>query len=250
MKKLITLLLVAGLILTLTACAQPVDTQTPSDITAVTTDMPPGTQTNDVEATSERNRSYTIAPETFWLDSIADRNFKTAIVGNLDSSRLANDNADSLNNISEVHNFYLPQKIAEFELYCVSIGEAGFVYYFSPPNDRTKKAGQYFFSHDTDIEIIIERPEARHIDYINMNGIEYLREIAVANNLTLTEDGFLYCDNFFSHNLIDGQIGNTIFSIRAPKSFDYERLRSLARELISTAELVNVDEEIGRLAAE
>jgi hypothetical protein len=196
------------------------------------------------EITQSTNSGF-IAPIMIRKDS-GNVDFRAEIISELSISRTEEYLAThTMNNISKIREFYIPQKIDEFELFNVMIGAISFAYSFAAKNLDAGRNGDYVICYDTGIEIVIQRPETI-TDFAD--AADYLREIAQANNFLYTNDGFVFTDRNIALNSIWGQIGDTIFVIRAPKSFDYNRLRSLALDLISTAELVNVDEEIGRLA--
>jgi hypothetical protein len=246
MKNIISIFIVLFLFLVVCGCTQSTDSGNFGD----QTHNEPNYAIFDTAHAEDVYTGCPPAPIAIWLADTANGDFRTAIVDEISTSRTLDEEQHrnfgnyNAHKISDIKEFHYPPVINGFELFCVTIGESAYIYYYSPPSDRPKIAGQYHFSPDTGIQIAIERPEARLFEG---TVTEHLREIARVNNMTFTEDGFVYSDCNTALNRIEGQIGDTIFIIRTPKSFDYNRLHSLARDLISSAELVNVDEEIARL---
>jgi hypothetical protein len=262
MKRLLTLLLVAVLLITV-ACSNAeyspgneseyvpeIAGEISAQITAsaqTTITEPKATDTPSIATTEKAITTKTAEPVVapplnpsvmLWSDEIANRDFKAAIVDEVRVSRTTGVNC--ISKTSEINEFYFPAKINRFELVAVSFDEAGFSFSYTP----SEKARSYaFYSRDTDIQVVIGRPQ--HMTSSHRNIYERFDAAVEGNNMTLIGDNIAYAGD----GDIFGIIGDTIFRISAPIGMrDQETLVALALDLISTAELVNVDEEIGRLA--
>jgi hypothetical protein len=196
--------------------------------------MPPITPPQDLN--SETPISLTLS-----LANTVDGDFRTAIINELNFSRTANSNATPVHRFSEMNEFYYCRsKIEGFALDYFSMSRAGYRYVYAPIIRRNDER----LNHDNVVQIIIRRtdymPEGR-------NAFEHFEVSVIENNMTLIGENIAYAGD----GDIYGIVGNSYFRISAPVGMrDQETLIALARDLISTAELINVDEEIGRLAAE
>jgi hypothetical protein len=229
MKTIITVTIIA--IIMLTGCSKPVNVST---------------NENTVQEQVHRDLHFHHAPLLINFNEIAESDFKTTIINEFNVSRSATENdMHRANKISEINEFYFPAKIDRFNLLNVAVDAGGFSYGFAP-SERLNKTDDYYFCHTTDVLIIITRPyDVRESGFSNMS--ERLENIARANGFALPEDGLVYC--CCAEDVFGFLSESVSFRIQVPPSMasrDY--LRSLALDLISTAELVNVDEEIGRLA--
>ncbi|MDR2532137.1 MAG: hypothetical protein LBC82_04770 [Oscillospiraceae bacterium] len=174
------------------------------------------------------------APLTIWIEKGTD--FKEKIIEHINIAKNPNENNDIYNvypsnRISNLTEFYLSIKIIDFELFCVSISEYGFIYYYAPV-EKLRQREEYSFSNTDGVEIVIERSDSK----IPTN----LNKIAQGNS-KLTDDNFVYDGN----NQIWGQIRDTVFRITVPNNLNnYEFLRDLAFRLIETSEVVDVQAEI------
>ena len=232
-NQIISILLIAILTITAAGCAETAPTE--SDVAQLNQE-----KTDEVLDYEEEPVPHVDTALIMWLDEVDD--IKSELINEIENLRKAGGDIDK---ISEITKFYYPViEMDGFELFCFSVDEAGFVYYYASIDPDKKenvfKAGEYFFSDKTDIEIIIERPESRLFDGDDI--IDYLKELAEIDNVSLTEDNFVHTSQY---NSIFGQIGDTIFRITVPdKMNDYETLRDLANQLIKSAELVNVQQEL------
>jgi len=192
--------------------------------------------------TSENNESDPVpsfdpAPLTIWIYESAD--LKSELLNKIESSRTFNEEDEehgvyTINKIYDIKEFYYPAlEIDGFELFCIAISEAGFVFYYGPV-DKLNGEETYHFSNHDGIEIIVERPEWQ------LENVPYsLYDIARGDGNTLTKDGFVHG----GENHIFGRIEDTIFRISVPKSQNnYDYLRDLAFQLIETAELVIIED--------
>jgi hypothetical protein len=219
MKTIITIILFAAIFTMLTACTQSNDIETGNNATTITQE-----DFGDFGQIEP-------APITIWHYELNNSDFRTEIIDTIIFSA------------AYVKEFYFPRKIDRFELFCVSIYNNSLNYFFAP----SEKIEDYVFDNTTGIEVIISRPfdAGERKNYANIT--EYFDELVRDNSMTLIGDNIAYAGD--GH--LFGIIGDTIFRISAPVGMrDQDTLIALARDLISTAELVNVDEEIGRLAAE
>jgi hypothetical protein len=209
MKKFIALFL-AGLIL-LAACGA---------------EMPAINPENNEDDTEPSNCGSSVPPIELWV--ISTPNFKNELIKQF----------SSLHSASGVKGFYYPAiEFDGLELYYAEGGENALFFSFGPVG-ITKKAGSYHFSYETNVEIVIEIPENRHIDYRDKDIDEYLRIIARDNSYAFTEDGFVYKAG---DSMIMGGINGRTFRLEMPKHMtDYESLRDLAFEFIETAELITI----------
>jgi len=181
-----------------------------------------------------------IAPLTIWRtegkdlveELINEINFSRAMT---EEQRRENGNY-TLNGISEIEEFHRPIKIDGFELFLILVGERGFAYYYAPVGQQ-RTQGRHDVSYDSDIRISIGKRAQ------DISGVDWLKEVARVNEgAILTEDNFVFFQN---QEAIAGYVGEDSFTIMVPdKLSNYEYLRDLAWQVIKTAELVNVEQEL------
>jgi hypothetical protein len=58
------------------------------------------------------------------------------------------------------------------------------------------------------------------------------------------KDDFFFVDTHYDYNVLGGAIGDTWFDVYVPKSIDFDAAMKICRDLISTAELVDVQYEL------
>jgi hypothetical protein len=178
--------------------------------------------------------------------SVPEENFKTTIVKDIYASRnMTNDQSQSgsINKLAEINEFYFPTiKIDGFELVSVNINEWRFFFRYKPINPGAEfldRNGNYMFCYNSGIQVAISREK----------GWSPLTPGNSQMAGHIIKDNLAYSAFAGFGNDVYGEIGDTWFRIIMPeKLFTHDFARSLALDLISSAELVNVDEEIGRLA--
>jgi hypothetical protein len=203
-----------------------------------------GCTKKDEPPVAEEHHGLTM-PTNIWFDgsddSVSRANPRQAIINEINISRSMsrsehqeNGNNFVANRISEITEFYFPVlEIPEFELIRISMGSAGFIFHYAPI-DKSVVCPYYY--DEIGIEVKISRP-----DFELPRTFEQFVEI---NGLLLTADGFAY-DEWSNLCAIDGEINGVHFTVTSSQAFaDYELLRDIALQIIDTAELVDVEQEL------
>jgi hypothetical protein len=224
MKLIKTIIILSLLLVTLCGCIQ-VHSGTP----------PAQTNAEDEYGISEAP-AFVISH-----DRVADGDFRTAIINEIRASSSRSDVARRLNDIKE---FYAPLEIDGYGVYSIAFWDSGVSYNYMPNEDLLRENTHWYFSETTCIEVVIDCPMAiARTDYAN-NAAEFFEMIVRENNMTLIDDNLAV---FYNH--VFGLMDDRTFRVSVPTGLAINLTsQDLARDLISTAELVNVDEEIARLS--
>jgi hypothetical protein len=259
MKKFLPAIIIIATFLTLIGCLESSDEISPAQSSAA--------QTNRVDISTQITSSTSNDIETIRPDLESSRRrapisvrvnqdgeLKGGIINALDyeindferrKRESENEISHSLQRVEEMPAFYSLDnfKIDGYKLYHANITEGSILYRFVPEEEF---GDEYVVSlGGNNILLTIKRwewwePNARG------NNICALDPIAAhARNPqwgSLTADNMLY-----NVNEITAQLGDTVFSIQVPARFvnyGYEYLRDLARQVIDSAELVDVQYEL------
>jgi hypothetical protein len=182
-----------------------------------------------------------------------DTNFKNELIEQIETSRNAVTNDSSYwlysnNRISDITEFYFPElEFDGFELAFAEITSSIFGFYYAPigqVEESLNSPGHYLF--DEGIQLSIVRTDAVVDDMLSSPT---LSQLAAKLNGTI-KDGFVYIESKY-HNEIAGVIDDTWFFMYYPDELnDFKVLKEISRQLVETAELINVDKEIKRIASE
>jgi len=165
-----------------------------------------------------------------------DKNFKEALVLEIHNSKIANRGDDkfdiySRNEVSNIEKFYFPvSEIDGFYLHSIEILNDFLIFYYAPQNPNNEdldRNGEYQFSYNSGIEIIMSRLDKPSLSVTD----EDLQGKTLLYNESLRD--------------IQGRIENTWFRIKVPHHVNnYEFLYDTAMKLTETAELIDVQAEI------
>jgi hypothetical protein len=206
-------------------------------------------RTDTVTADYEADHTYrTIMPLSIMVS--ADGDYIDELISLVNTARIerANDTDDSylysqyeLADIAEFHCLK-NLRIDGYQLYSITINSGVLEYIFASIDELEQ-------THIRNVlRILFTRP-GWYADR-TVNQFEATLEQATSQMTGyLTEDGMIY--KSMHQSLIAQGRGNSTIQIMAdtaPKFNTYESMRDLMFEILRTAELVNVDEEIGRLA--
>jgi len=197
---------------------------------------------DNLEGEWEGEVSAHAAPLEFWNSK--DANFKSNLTQQISISKTAKEQDQDYslygaNRISDISEFYFPaMKLDGYEMYCSSITEYNFIFYYSPSEELQKNNDlrSYHQSnmYDKRIQVMIFRPKIEVTDIYKIATEQAERD----GTGYLTEDNLLYEKRL---NTITAQLGNTWVNIRVPdKLNNYEYLRDLILQLVKTAELVKI----------
>ena len=195
-------------------------------------------------------------PEGYWagivIKDIENKKFKNDILKELDTSRSMSkkqrqDDIDQrIVKAQNIEKFYNLDKfkIDGYELYEALITRGMFLYKYAPLNPSAGDLdvdGNYVFNYDTGIQLQIKRFDYEYGDIPSRVTIEQLADIfegKVINN------SFFCVETPYNYNEFGGLLGDTWFDIKAPKSVDFNSLPNIGRQLIKSAELVDVEREL------
>jgi hypothetical protein len=206
------------------------------------------TVTADYEV--EHNILRNIAPLSIMVSDDSDYVGELIFLVNTARIERANDTDDSYlysqYEIADIAEFHCLKnlRIDGYQLYSITINSGVLEYIFASIDELEQ----------THIRNVLEIGFTRPGWYADrtVNQFEATLEQATSQMWGyLTEDGMIYSREHMS--LVAQGRGNSTIRIEArtaPKFNTYESMRDLMFEILRTAELVNVDEEIGRLAAE
>jgi hypothetical protein len=149
--------------------------------------------------------------------------------------------------LSDIEEFYDLDNfnIDGFELLRISLYSSGIEYDYvpvNPPESSLWADGSYVWSLGTDITISIHRMECPEKRATAPQTIEEFAGFK-HNHVPIIKEGFA----FFYHtgfNSIRGAIGDSWFRMNVPESIDIDGAIEIARRLVNTAELVDVQQEL------
>jgi hypothetical protein len=253
MKKLLNLICVFSIIIALAGCSVPSNSETSKEETLSNEDDT--AQLTEIEDLLPLPIPFVIHGVT--VSDVENGDFKTAMVDKLITARTADETC--LNTIeyvaakfADIEAFYSLDKL-RFNGYRkdhVFMGEAMFNYRYVPTSlsaENLDNDGSYSFNFMTGIQIGIFRTDYK------LGDMTYPVTIGKASATIggrIIDDNLSFAETVYEYNELAGIIGDTWFIMQVPKSIDNDAAIEIGRRLISTAELVNVDEEIGRMAAE
>jgi len=149
--------------------------------------------------------------------------------------------------ISDIKEFYYPGiEIDGYELSNVELLGGVFSFYYSPikpDSESLDKNGDYFFCHSTGIILSICRTDYKSDDMTYPVTIEQLAKMykgEVKGDLIYVES----LEDYKQYNEVVGLLGDTWFNMYIPKSVDFNTLPNIGRQLIKSAELVDVEHEL------
>jgi hypothetical protein len=251
MKKLTAILLSVALILTATACNEnnteaeefPLISQPPAAQTEITTTARENNLIVDMEMAGQWIPTY-IELTQIEIGSVKDGRIKEEIISELKNVQLLNENERQINSVLrlwDIKDFYVPTvEIDGFEMDNVLILGGTFSYKYTP-NDYSDC--NYKFNFDTGMKISITRKD--YYEFYNKKYPETIEQFD--ENLNLGHkifDGDLFFIESDIYNLTGGVIDDTWFYLTTPKSIDLDSALQIGRDLINTAELVNVQHEL------
>jgi hypothetical protein len=179
---------------------------------------------------------------------------KDDVVNVVSTSRLTRENSMGLtaeqqqqanfvysnNRIPELRDFYLPTvEIDGFVLYSVEINSQSFRYLYAP-SGRDIEETRSNYIHGMGFCITISRTDT------SRTAIQQFE--TDSQTFGLTDDNMVFLNG---SGIVIARFGDTTVSVEMLSRLnDYEFLRDIATRAFKTAELVNVDREIARMASE
>jgi len=173
-------------------------------------------------------------------------NTKSEILNHINTSTISNNESSYYNlhstlKISEIEKFYNLDNfnIEGFELNQVVIMGGVFGFYYAPSRFPME---DYIFDYDTGVHLQVIRHE--FIEKDNPATIERLIGVFGSDGKVILDGDLFYVDTIYNYNMIVGLLKETYFFMYVPKSIPFDSLPEIARQLVNTAELVDVQHEL------
>jgi hypothetical protein len=240
MKKSLSLLCAAGLLLTLAACAE---SDTPLDPAAENRTAPSATEstTAPTEPDERPHVGISAMPFIIQLDDLRGAtSIRSALTEHIDTSRAIADERMSVadgdentglhsqHRVAEITEFYFPTiEIDGFELSAATILGGEFSFRYTPIGDRA-------FNIDTGVVFRVTRTDAEFDDVPNSPTLEDLQKVFEGSRIA---DGLL----FRPTGEIVGLVGETWFTLTA-HPLDDDAAIDIATRFARTAERVTVSD--------
>jgi hypothetical protein len=210
-------------------------------------------KTHEAEETKgegHQGRRYSVI-----IEKAEEISYKRAVVFEMNKAQLMTDKEHKLYDdykgvrISEIEEFYSLDnfKIGGFELYSTAIMGGVFIYHYAPINPPVEKLdidGNYRFCYTSGIQLQITRKDI--YEHYNEKPPTTIKQVVkrFANIEDVEVEGELFFGKATSFNRVGGLIGETWFDMHTPKSIDLDSALQIGRDLIDSAELVNVQYEL------
>jgi len=201
----------------------------------------------------EKEESFELMPNIIYSVVINDAkngHFKNEIIQEIKASEsLSKEDERIIGNyeavkFSNIKAFYNPDniKIDRYEMYKALLLGGSICYYYAPV-DTVGDRSDFCFSDGKALVLQFKRFDYEFGDIPSPATIERLAEVFKGK---VIDKDMAYAEgqDFQKYHEFVGLIGETWFDIKAPKSMDSDTLIKLGRQVIDTAELVNVQAEL------